>query len=110
MAVVELKAYQTWLTSRINSSAFNTTVSPFAQRSQQYIKESLGQSDEKVRFSTPTMFSADGFQTQLPAEYTDLEKRVDALKQVHQKLLEVTYGSPATVVMCSDHLQQTIQQ
>jgi hypothetical protein len=29
-------------------------------------------------------------QTQLPDEYIDLEKRVDALKLVHQKLLEVT--------------------
>jgi hypothetical protein len=29
-------------------------------------------------------------QTQLPAEYTELEKRVDALKNVHQKLLDVT--------------------
>ena len=30
-------------------------------------------------------------QTQLPSDYTDLEKRVDALRTVHQKLLEVTY-------------------
>ncbi len=30
-------------------------------------------------------------QTQLPADYVELEKRVDALKQVHQKLLAVTY-------------------
>jgi hypothetical protein len=29
-------------------------------------------------------------QTQLPPDYIDLEKRVDALKQVHQKLLAVT--------------------
>jgi Bin/amphiphysin/Rvs domain for vesicular trafficking len=29
-------------------------------------------------------------QTQLPADYVELEKRVDALKQVHQKLLSVT--------------------
>ena len=29
-------------------------------------------------------------QTQLPADYVELEKRVDALKQVHQKLLTVT--------------------
>jgi hypothetical protein len=32
----------------------------------------------------------DEVQTQLPDEYIDLEKRVDALKLVHQKLLEVT--------------------
>lgn len=30
-------------------------------------------------------------QTQLPPDYIDLEKRVDALKQVHQKMLGVTY-------------------
>jgi hypothetical protein len=29
-------------------------------------------------------------QTQLPADYIELEKRVDALKAVHQKLLAVT--------------------
>jgi len=57
------------------SSAFNSTVSPFAQRSQQYIKEQFGTVDDK---------------TQLPADYVELEKRVDALKQVHQKLLAVT--------------------
>lgn len=28
--------------------------------------------------------------TQLPPDYIDLEKRVDALKQVHQKMLAVT--------------------
>jgi hypothetical protein len=30
-------------------------------------------------------------QTQLPPDYVELEKRVDALKQVHQNLLNVTY-------------------
>lgn len=30
------------------------------------------------------------WQTQLPADYIELEKRVDALKTVHQKLLAVT--------------------
>ncbi len=29
-------------------------------------------------------------QTQLPPDYIDLEKRVDALKLVHQKMLAVT--------------------
>ncbi|KAL6246304.1 BAR domain-containing protein [Rhinocladiella similis] len=57
------------------SSAFNTTVSPFVQRSQQQLKEQFGSVEDK---------------TQLPADYTELEKRVDALKQVHQKLLTVT--------------------
>lgn len=31
-----------------------------------------------------------GIQTQLPPDYIDLEKRVDALKQAHQKMLAVT--------------------
>jgi hypothetical protein len=36
-------------------------------------------------------------QTQLPPDYIDLEKRVDALKQAHQKLLTVTcVDSPAS--------------
>lgn len=29
-------------------------------------------------------------QTELPPDYIELEKRVDALKQVHQKMLAVT--------------------
>jgi Bin/amphiphysin/Rvs domain for vesicular trafficking len=40
------------------------------------VKEQLGTAEEK---------------TQLPDDYLELEKRVDALKQVHQKLLSVTY-------------------
>lgn len=39
------------------------------------IKERMGQADEK---------------TELPPDYLELEKRVDALKLVHQKLLQVT--------------------
>ena len=39
------------------------------------IKEQLGQAEDR---------------TQLPDEYIELEKRVDALKIVHQKLLQVT--------------------
>jgi hypothetical protein len=54
-----------------NSASFT----PFAQRTQQMIKEQLGQVEDK---------------TQLPDEYIELEKRVDALKLVHQKLLQVT--------------------
>ncbi|KAK5087678.1 BAR domain-containing protein [Exophiala xenobiotica] len=57
------------------SSAWNSTVTPFAQRSIHSVKEQLGQTGDK---------------TQLPPEYVELEKRVDALKEVHQKLLAVT--------------------
>ncbi|KAE8387560.1 hypothetical protein BDV23DRAFT_174571 [Aspergillus alliaceus] len=53
----------------------SASFSPFAARTQQMIKEQLGQADDK---------------TQLPDEYLELEKRVDALKLVHQKLLQVT--------------------
>ncbi|KAI9888080.1 MAG: hypothetical protein M1823_000015 [Watsoniomyces obsoletus] len=53
----------------------SASFTPFAARTQQYVKEQLGQADDK---------------TQLPADYVELEKRVDALKQVHQKMLQVT--------------------
>jgi len=53
----------------------SATFTPFAARTQQYVREQLGQADEK---------------TQLPDDYIELEKRVDALKLVHQKLLQVT--------------------
>jgi hypothetical protein len=48
---------------------------PFAARTQQYVKEQFGQTEDK---------------TELPPDYIELEKRVDALKLVHQKLLAVT--------------------
>ena len=42
-----------------------------------------------------------GIQTELPPDYIELEKRVDALKQVHQKLLQVTYSSaPSALPHC----------
>ncbi|KAJ5974431.1 hypothetical protein N7481_011641 [Penicillium waksmanii] len=61
---------------------FSANFTPFAQRTQQLIKEQLGQAEDR---------------TQLPDEYIELEKRVDALKLVHQKLLSVT-NSPLTGV------------
>ncbi|KAJ5805143.1 hypothetical protein N7474_011030 [Penicillium riverlandense] len=68
-----------WIDSNGNEEEItelsSANFSPFAQRTQQLIKEQLGQADEK---------------TQLPDEYIELEKRVDALKLVHQKLLQVT--------------------
>jgi len=61
---------------------FTASFTPFAARTQQYVKEQLGQAEDK---------------TQLPPDYIELEKRVDALKQVHQKMLQVTnqYSSEA---------------
>ncbi|KAL8744327.1 MAG: hypothetical protein Q9190_003419 [Brigantiaea leucoxantha] len=52
-----------------------SSFSPFAARTQQYVREQFGQANDK---------------TELPSDYIELEKRVDALKQVHQKLLQVT--------------------
>ncbi|KAJ9138828.1 Bar domain protein [Pleurostoma richardsiae] len=56
-------------------SNLGASITPFASRTFQYTKEQLGQVEDK---------------TQLPPDYIDLEKRVDALKQVHQKMLAVT--------------------
>ncbi|KFX87061.1 hypothetical protein V490_08581, partial [Pseudogymnoascus sp. VKM F-3557] len=60
-------------------SAFGKSIgssfTPFAARTTQYVKEQLGQAEDR---------------TQLPPDYIELEKRVDALKQVHQKMLQVT--------------------
>ena len=53
----------------------SASFTPFAARTQQMIKERIGQADEK---------------TELPPDYLELEKRVDALKAVHQKLFSVT--------------------
>ncbi|RCI13757.1 hypothetical protein L249_8095 [Ophiocordyceps polyrhachis-furcata BCC 54312] len=59
-----------------NLSNFGAQLTPFASRTFQLTKEQLlGQADGK---------------TQLPADYIDLEKKVDALKQAHQKLFAVT--------------------
>jgi hypothetical protein len=68
---------------------------PGIARTQQYVKEQLGQADEKVSYqpvsshNLPNLAYLD-IQTQLPPDYIELEKRVDALKQVHQKMLQVT--------------------
>ncbi|KAI5788304.1 BAR domain-containing family protein [Geopyxis carbonaria] len=58
----------------------SSSFSPFAARTGQFMREQLGQADDK---------------TQLPPDYIELEKRVDALKQVHSKMLSVTsqYGN-----------------
>lgn len=57
------------------SSLGSASFTPFAARTQQYVKEQFGQTEDK---------------TELPPDYIELEKRVDALKLVHQKLLSVT--------------------
>ncbi|PWY73576.1 BAR domain protein [Aspergillus heteromorphus CBS 117.55] len=80
----------------------SASFSPFAARTQQMIKEQLGQAEER---------------TQLPDEYIELEKRVDALKIVHQKLLQVTsqysneaYDYPPNIRESFNDLGRTINE
>ncbi|KAF2151865.1 hypothetical protein K461DRAFT_294739 [Myriangium duriaei CBS 260.36] len=75
---------------------------PFAQRTQQYVKEQLGQADEK---------------TELPADYIELEKRCDALKALHTKLLAVTsqysneaYDYPPNIRESFGDLSRTVSE
>ncbi|KAF2771916.1 BAR domain-containing protein [Teratosphaeria nubilosa] len=53
----------------------SSSVTPFAARSQQWFREQTGNAGEK---------------TELPHDYIELETRIDALKQTHQKLLAAT--------------------
>lgn len=83
-------------------ASFGAQISPFASRTLQYTKEQLGQVDDK---------------TQLPADYIDLEKRVDALKQAHQKLLTVTshytneaYDYPPNIKETFQDLGRTVSE
>ncbi|KAH8586443.1 BAR domain-containing family protein [Bisporella sp. PMI_857] len=89
---------------KINSFGKNFTASftPFAARTQQYVKEQLGQAEDK---------------TQLPPDYIELEKRVDALKQVHQKMLQVTnqysneaYDYPNNIKESFTDLSRTVSE
>lgn len=57
------------------TNSVSSTVTPFATRSQQWIKEQTGNATEK---------------TELPHDYVELEHRIDALKATHQKLLAAT--------------------
>ncbi|RDW92065.1 putative BAR protein [Coleophoma crateriformis] len=81
---------------------FTASFTPFAARTQQYVKEQLGQAEDK---------------TQLPPDYIELEKRVDALKQVHQKMLQVTsqysseaYDYPANIRESFNDLGRTVTE
>ncbi|KAF2180509.1 hypothetical protein K469DRAFT_741066 [Zopfia rhizophila CBS 207.26] len=81
---------------------FSASFTPFAARTQQYVKEQLGQADDK---------------TQLPPDYIELEKRVDALKQVHNKMLQVTsqysnegYDYPANIRESFNDLGRTVSE
>ncbi|KAK1834171.1 hypothetical protein QBC39DRAFT_253043 [Podospora conica] len=77
-------------------------IAPMASRTFQYTKEQLGQAEDK---------------TQLPPDYIDLEKRVDALKAVHQKMLAVTsqyshepYDYPPNIKETFSDLGRTVSE
>ncbi|KAK4155821.1 hypothetical protein C8A00DRAFT_31374 [Chaetomidium leptoderma] len=77
-------------------------ITPFASRTFQYTKEQLGQAEDK---------------TQLPPDYIDLEKRVDALKAVHSKMLAVTsqysheaYDYPPNIKETFQDLGRTVSE
>ncbi|RYP39445.1 hypothetical protein DL767_002179 [Monosporascus sp. MG133] len=83
-------------------SSIGSQITPFASRTFQYTKEQLGQVEDK---------------TQLPPDYIDLEKRVDALKQVHQKMLAVTsqysneaYDYPPNIKETFQDLGRTVSE
>ncbi|CEJ80294.1 Putative Bin/amphiphysin/Rvs domain for vesicular trafficking [[Torrubiella] hemipterigena] len=85
-----------------NISDFGAQITPFASRTFQYTKEQFGQVEDK---------------TQLPADYIDLEKKVDALKQAHQKMLNVTsqysneaYDYPPNVKETFQDLGRTVSE
>lgn len=83
-------------------ASLGAQITPFATRTLQYTKEQLGQVDDK---------------TQLPPDYIDLEKRVDALKQAHQKMLAVTshysneaYDYPPNIKETFQDLGRTVSE
>ncbi|KAJ4985885.1 bar domain-containing protein [Stagonosporopsis vannaccii] len=82
--------------------SFGASFTPFAARTQQYVKEQLGQAEDK---------------TQLPPDYIELEKRVDALKKVHTTMLQVTsqysneaYDYPANLRESFNDLGRTVSE
>ncbi|KAF4584257.1 Protein GVP36 [Ophiocordyceps camponoti-floridani] len=86
-----------------NISSLGAQLTPFASRTLQFTKEQLlGQVDGK---------------TQLPSDYIDLEKKVDALKQAHQKIFAVTshysnesYDYPPNIKETFQDLGRTVSE
>ncbi|KAK1244736.1 hypothetical protein MKX08_004365 [Trichoderma sp. CBMAI-0020] len=77
-----------------NLSDFSAQITPFASRTFQFTKEQLGQAEDK---------------TQLPADYIDLEKKVDALKQAHQRMLAVTSQYTTEAYDYPPNIKETFQ-
>ncbi|KAA8636647.1 hypothetical protein SMACR_12585 [Sordaria macrospora] len=85
-----------------NLGSWGGQIAPIASRTVQFTKEQLGQAEDK---------------TQLPAEYIELEKRVDAIKAVHQKMLAVTsqyshepYDYPPNIKETFSDLGRTVSE
>ncbi|KAG6042045.1 hypothetical protein E4U41_006722 [Claviceps citrina] len=85
-----------------NISDFSASITPSASRIFQFTKEQLGQAEDK---------------TQLPPDYIDLEKKVDALKQAHQKMIAVTsqysneaYDYPPNIKETFQDLGRTVSE
>jgi len=79
-----------------------SAVMPGFARMQQSMKEQFGNVDDK---------------TEMPADYIELEKRVDALKAVHQKMLQVTsqytneaYDYPSNLRESFNDLGRTVSE
>jgi len=81
---------------------FSAAVLPAMARTQQLVKEQFGNADDK---------------TKLPDDYVALEKRIDALKAVHQKMLQVTaqysneaYDYPSNIRESFNDLGRTVSE
>ncbi|PHH58802.1 hypothetical protein CDD82_2717 [Ophiocordyceps australis] len=85
-----------------NLTELGSHITPFASRTLQFTKEQFGRVDDK---------------TQLPADYIDLEKKVDALRSAHQKMLAVTsqysneaYDYPPNIKETFQDLGRTVSE
>ncbi|RII05847.1 hypothetical protein CUC08_Gglean009062 [Alternaria sp. MG1] len=104
-------------------SAFGKNISasftPWAARTQQYVKEQVGNVEDKVWLPWQHTWAVliRALQTQLPPDYIELEKRVDALKKVHTTMLQVTsqyaneaYDYPANIRESFNDLGRTVSE
>ncbi|KAK8079517.1 hypothetical protein PG997_007335 [Apiospora hydei] len=107
---------------RSGNSSIGSQITPFATRNFQYAKEQLGQAEDKSFLHWEHSVADDAlFLTGPPdpaaPDYIDLEKRVDALKAVHQKMLAVTsqysheaYDYPPNIKETFSDLGRTVSE
>lgn len=79
---------------RAFTNSVSSSVTPFANRSSQWFREQTGNAGEK---------------TELPHDYVELETRIDALKQTHQKLLAATSQYTNEAYDYPPNLRETFQ-